>query len=145
MVRPSRVGEKRQTPLMIFVDTTAFYALLDDQDESHDAAAALWAALAQRRESLHTTNYVVVETTSLLQARLGVKPARVFHDDLLAVIQVHMVDSSLHEAAVDLLFSESRRHLSLIDCSSFVFMRRSGIRRAFSFDRDFKHFGFELL
>jgi predicted nucleic acid-binding protein len=35
--------------------------------------------------------------------------------------------------------------LSLIDCSSFVFMRRSGIRRAFSFDRDFKHSGFELL
>lgn len=144
MVRPSRIGQKRQSPL-IFVDTTAFYALLNDGDASHDAAANVWAALAQRRDSLHTTNYVVVETMSLLQARLGVRPARAFHDELLPVVQMHTVDSFLHEAAVDLFFSESRRHLSLIDCSSFVFMRRSGIRRAFSFDRDFKHSGFELL
>ncbi|HET9095542.1 MAG TPA: PIN domain-containing protein [Candidatus Baltobacteraceae bacterium] len=137
--------KERQAPLMIFVDTTAFYALLDDRDESHDAAANVWAALAGRRDSLHTTNYIVVETTTLLQARLGVRAVRAFHDELLPVVQTHIVDSSLHEAGVDLLFSESRRHLSLIDCSSFVFMRRSGIRRAFSFDRDFKHSGFELL
>lgn len=38
-----------------------------------------------------------------------------------------------------------RRDLSLVDCSSFVTMRRLGIKKAFALDEHFREQGFELL
>ena len=54
-----------------FVDTSALYAVLDADDERHTAAGAQWDRLLAGREALHTTNYVLVETTALLQSRIG--------------------------------------------------------------------------
>lgn len=41
------------------------------------------------------------------------------------------------------LLAAGRLRLSLIDCASFVLMRRHGIQRAFTFDRHFTEQGFE--
>ena len=78
-----------------------------------------------------------------MQARFGVSAVRRLHEELLPPIAVHFIDRALHDAAINLLFSEPRRHLSFVDCSSFAFMRHAGIRRAFAFDDDFKRMGFE--
>lgn len=130
---------------MIFVDTSALYALLNQADDAHGAAVRTWKTLTAERAALHTTNYVVSETTGLVQARAGMGPVRRFYDDIVPIVHMHFVDEPLHEAAVELLLAENRRYLSLVDCSSFVFMRRAGIRRAFAFDDDFKRSGFEVL
>jgi predicted nucleic acid-binding protein len=37
-----------------------------------------------------------------------------------------------------------RRTLSLVDCVSFEVMRRTGIRKAFAFDRHFQDYGYEI-
>lgn len=136
------LGEKRQAEV-IFVDTSALYALLDKRDPSHRKAADKWKTL-QTHDDFVTTNYVVLEAVSLLQSRLGTDAVKTLHD-LLLVVKVHFLDRAVHDAAIELLFAESRRHLSLVDCSSFVFMRRAGIHRALAIDDDFKRAGFELL
>jgi predicted nucleic acid-binding protein len=41
----------------IFVDTSAFYALLDRADKYHDAARGVWPALLKDDIVLVTTNY----------------------------------------------------------------------------------------
>lgn len=130
---------------MIFVDTSALYALLDADEARHTLASSKWTDVVEQRPPLLTTNYIVLETTSIVQSRLGLDATRRLHNDLLPPLTVHFVDAALHDAAVDLLLAENQRRISLVDCASFLFMRRNSIKRAFAFDRDFERFGFEVL
>ena len=50
-----------------------------------------------------------------------------------------------HRGAVQALLAADRRGLSLVDCSSFLVMRRLGLKVAFAFDEDFGHQGFETV
>ena len=61
--------------MSVFVDTSALYAVLDADDGKHSPACAEWQRLLLN-SSLVTTNYVLVETTALLQHRLGVEAVR---------------------------------------------------------------------
>lgn len=128
---------------MTFVDTSALYALLDRGDASHSEAARVWRLLLERDESLVTTNYVVVECAALVQRRLGMEAVRALVDDVLPVIRVVWVDSQLHDAACTAMLAAGKPHVSLVDWTSFEFMRRQGARRAFAFDDDFWALGFE--
>jgi predicted nucleic acid-binding protein len=65
-------------PVSVFIDTSAFFALLDADDENHGASASAWRAMMASEEHLVTTNYVLVETFALLQSRLGLRAVREF-------------------------------------------------------------------
>jgi len=91
---------------------------------------------------LFTSNYVVVETTAVVQHRLGVEAVRAFTGDLLPLVEVEFVDAGVHAAATAALLAAGRRHLSLVDCSSFELMRRAGADPVFGFDRHFSEQGF---
>ena len=125
---------------MIFVDTSAIYALLDRDDRDHLKASEQWAKMLKSGMPLFTTNYVVVEVCALSQSRLGLHAVRTLQDDLLPAIEVQWLDKSSHDSAMTALLAARRRKLSLVDCSSFLAMRQAGARTAFAFD---KHFGEE--
>lgn len=61
---------------------------------------------------------------------------------IMPLIAVKFVDEALHQAAVNFLIAQGNRHLSFVDCSSFLFMRRAAIAEAFTVDEDFTKFGF---
>jgi predicted nucleic acid-binding protein len=128
--------------LTVFVDTSAFLAVLDQDDESHAAADAAWRKLLASDEHLATTNYVLVETLALAQSRLGVSAVRALQEDVVPALQVIWVEPELHGAAVAALLTAGRRRLSLVDCVSFEAMRRGAIARALTFDRHFAEQGF---
>jgi predicted nucleic acid-binding protein len=128
----------------VFVDTSAFLALLDADDRAHAPARKAWEGLLDPDVRLHTTNYVLVETLALIQRKLGMGAARVFEEDVIPVISVVWVDEAAHKAAMSALLAASRRKLSLVDCVSFETMRKLGLRTVFSFDRHFGEQGFEL-
>lgn len=128
-----------------FVDTSALYALLDAAQETHSAASGAWHGLLDGAEPLLTTSYVLVETSALVQRRLGMPAVRALHEELLPVIDVHWMDAADHAAAVEVFLAAGRRGLSLVDCASFRVMRRLRIRRAFAFDEDFPDQGFEIV
>jgi predicted nucleic acid-binding protein len=60
----------------VFVDTSALYALLVRTDEDHAEAAKAFRGLLEAGRSLVSTNYVLVETTALLQHRIGLAAVR---------------------------------------------------------------------
>lgn len=126
-----------------FVDTSAIYAILDADDEFHDRARRSWAELLSNGATLLTTSYVLVETFALVQARLGMDAVRGLSDHLLPAIRTIEVTLDDHDGAVQALLAASRRDLSLVDCTSFLVMRRLGVRSAFTFDADFGAQGFE--
>jgi predicted nucleic acid-binding protein len=127
-----------------FVDTSAWYAVLDARDANHASAAATLGALAHARERLVTSNYVVVETLALIQRRLGMPIARRFASELLPAADVEWIQPSLHDIALA-AFLESGRELSFVDQVSFALMRERAIATAFAFDDDFVDRGFQLV
>lgn len=130
---------------MIFVDTTAFYALLDGDDSEHSRAWKLWEGDPPGEGGLATTNYIVLESMALLQSRLGMPAVRIFHDAILPLVRIEWIDEVIHAQAVSAFIAADRRGLSLVDLSSFETMRRLGIRSAFTFDRHFRQHGFEIV
>jgi len=132
---------------VIFVDTSALFAVLDRDDWAHEPARDAWTRMLSSDEGplLVTSNYVLVETFALTQARLGMEAARLFHDSVLPVLRVHWITREEHESATQALLITGRRRLSLVDCSSFHLMRRLGIDRVFAFDRHFAEQGFEAV
>lgn len=131
--------------MRIFIDTSAFYALLDRDDIHHPRAKKTWTELLKAVHTLVTSNYVLVETSALLQNRLGIEAIRAFHDDILPLINIEFVASGTHQSGVAVLLSASRRDLSLVDCVSFEVMRTSGINTVFAFDKHFKEQGFTIV
>lgn len=129
----------------VFIDTSAFYAVLDADDGAHAQARAGWRGLIRAGNPLVTSNYVCVETGALVQARLGMDAVRVLFDDMLPMVAVVMVDGTLHTTAVASLLGANRRNLSLVDCTSFALMRQRGTVRVFAFDRHFAEQGFQLV
>lgn len=131
--------------MSVFVDTAAFYALLDSDDDNHDRARKAWEGLLGSDERLVTTNYVIVECLALVQHRLGLKALRAMSDDVLPLAEVHWIEEDLHLAGAGALLAAGRKKLSLVDCVSFEAMRRRRIRKVFTFDRHFREQGFDAI
>ena len=129
----------------VFVDTSAFYALMDRSDSNYNQAAGLWASLLEKDLYLCTGNYVIVETLALLQNRLGFEAANLWHGDVLGLAEILWVDRSMHNLAYELWLSLGRMKLSFVDCVSFVAMRHYKVRKVFGFDRHFVEQGFEIV
>jgi predicted nucleic acid-binding protein len=129
----------------VFIDTSAFFAILDADDHNHAAAGRIWKRLLEQSAELVCSNYILIECFALLQRRVGLEAARVFQADVVGVLQVRWVDEALHAAGVAALLTAGRRQLSLVDCVSFELMRRLGLTTAFAFDQDFADQGFTCL
>jgi predicted nucleic acid-binding protein len=131
--------------VITFVDTSALLAVLDADDDNHEAADRAWRELLAGDQELMTSSYVIVETFALVQARLGMAAVASLARDLMPVLDVQWIDAPVHEAAVALLLTAGRRRLSLVDCASFAVMRLLAVERAFAFDRHFREQGFTLM
>jgi predicted nucleic acid-binding protein len=128
--------------MSLFVDTSAFYALLDADDANHGKSASAWREIMASDQGLLTTNYVLVETFALIQGRLGLEAVRDFQQDIVPVLDVEFITPEMHRLGMAALLAASRRGLSLVDCVSFEVMRELGIRSTFTFDGHFREYGF---
>jgi len=129
----------------IFVDTSAFYALIDRSDRYHHRASALWQVLLDDNAAFITSNYVVWETMGLLQNRICFDAASIWYRDILGITDVFWVDADVHQKAYELWLNLGRKNLSLVDCVSFVTMHRHEIEKVFCFKHFFGTQGFEVL
>ncbi|MBI5380176.1 MAG: VapC toxin family PIN domain ribonuclease [Nitrospirae bacterium] len=102
--------------MRVYVDTSAFYSVLDADDRHHSDARRTW-----------------------------MDAVRVFHDDVTPVVQMVWVDEPLHRAASSALLTAGQRRLRLVDCLSFVVMRQAGIETVFAMDAHFIEQGFPVL
>lgn len=128
---------------MILLDTSAIYALADRADPNHKDARRLFRQALEASEDLLVHSYILIESAALIQNRLGLDQALRFLQESER-FSVHWVTPVDHREGVDLLRKRGRRKLSLVDCVSFVVMRRLGVKRALAFDPDFEREGFRL-
>ena len=130
---------------MIFVDTGAWYALMDGADPNHRAAAAFWRELMRGAHGrLVTSDYVVAETYNLLCHRSGANAVERLAGLLEQSCSVELLWVSPEDCArgLRLLLSRRDQPWSFTDCTSFVLMEALEVRDAFTFDQHFSQAGF---
>ena len=131
--------------MTVFVDTSAFFAFIDRADENHTTARETWFRLLREEHVLLTTNYVLLESCALLQSRLGVPALRVFHEDVVPLLQVDWVSEDRHRSGVEAVLAAARKRLSVVDCIAFQTMRAHGAQSVFCFDRHYAEQGFTVI
>lgn len=131
--------------MMVFLDTSAFLAVLNANDQFHLSARLTWQEILASDTALFTSNYILLETIAVLQSRFGVESVRLFESDVLPVVETAWVDETLHQRGLSALLAANRRQLSLVDCTSFELMRQMNIRHVFTFDPHFVEQGFSVI
>ena len=132
--------------MRVFVDTSALYAALVRTDSAHEPARTKLADLCvDTSVTLATTSFVVLETFSLLQARFGAEAALRFDREFCPHLEVAFVDRELYQRGVRRVALRRSRKVSLVDCTSFVFMEEQGIEAALALDKHFEQEGFRLV
>jgi predicted nucleic acid-binding protein len=129
----------------IFIDTAAFLAVLNANDQFHRSARQIWDEILSSDSPLFSSNYVILETTALLQHRFGIDALRLFESDILPVIEIAWVDEAIHKQGMSALLAANRRSLSLVDCTSFEIMHQIGLDEVFTFDPHFREQGFKVI
>lgn len=128
----------------VFADTSGLFALLTRNDAMHARAKENFHHFAKMRAQLTTSSFVLVETTALLQRRIGFEPVHDFHAKILPLLDIVWIDHQWYWKGVQRLYSHRNRSLSLVDCLSFEIMETRNITLAFTFDKHFSENGFEI-
>jgi len=134
----------------IFVDTWAWVALANESDNWHEIAESLNRKLILAGYIYITTNFVLDECYTLIQARLHKQAAIDFGEEIrlsikAGIVEMVHVSEKIEEQAWSLFRSHRDKNYSFTDCTSFVVMQRSGINEAFTGDIHFSQFGFVRL
>lgn len=130
----------------VFVDTSAYFALLDPADEHHAEAVAIIGQLTRHRYRHSTTNVLLIEAHALLLSELGIARAGQFIREMRAGNTVFVrVRASDEERAEHILLRYTDKHFCFADAISFAVMERLDIQVAFTFDRHFEHSGLTIV
>jgi predicted nucleic acid-binding protein len=130
----------------VFIDTSAYFALVNAGDAHHDESETIFRRLASDRDELYTSNFVIAETHGLLINRIGRQPAAAFlHEVDASTTHRVRVTSADERRAREILAQFADKDFSLVDATSFAVMQRLHIARALSFDEHFMQFGFTVL
>ena len=133
---------------MIFVDTSAWYAVEVEDDVNHERACKFLSLIASGKYGVSiTTDYVLDETLTLLRSRRGLTSASIFIDKIKrsSSARVFWIDESLFEKALTIFQKSNHKSWSFTDCTSFALMRELSVSEAFTFDSHFREAAFQGL
>lgn len=127
----------------IFADAFYFIAILNPQDQYHQAATEY---TKQLNRPLLTTHWVLVELADALHSpvvrqRTEQFIRRIHADPSITIIS----DLQWFERGLDLYRDRHDKSWPLTDCISFSIMRERGVREALTGDRHFEQAGFVAL
>ncbi len=128
----------------VFVDTSAFLAIKNRRDALHKEALALKQRILDTGKSLVTSDYVLDESYTIIRLRAGHRLAVEFGEELRTsdLIRIEYLTPEVIEDAWSLFKRFADKEFSFTDCTSFVLMRRLGLRETLAFDGHFTQAGF---
>jgi hypothetical protein len=129
----------------VFIDTGGRIAILNKDDQFHGLAAAWWRQFAAARRLLVSTDWMLSETGNGLartQARSQL-PGAVTAFENSAHGKLIRIDANVFHDALELYGRTMDKTWGLVDCASFIAMRREQISDALTADRHFEQAGFK--
>ena len=131
----------------VFVDSGAFIALANEADQCHAAAKNCLQELSALKPQLFTSNFVLDETYTRIRRKAGLQSALAFGERVQSnrELKIVTVDARTEKWAWEVFKKYTDQPFSYTDCTSFALMQIKGISEAFTFDKDFRIFGFRVL
>ena len=130
----------------LFVDTSAWYAIFDEDDAAHERAWEVFDAIRDERlayRPLYTTSHVVGELATLLLARADhgtATRALAQVRDSGNVYIIHSDPVSMRDA-IDEFARYDDQLISLVDHLTVVLANERDADHVFTFDTDFRTLG----
>lgn len=131
----------------ILIDTSALYALKNESDHFHLQSLEIYKNIMNSGEYiLVITNFILCEFLNLANMR----NKHSFAVDCLEFIEKSTIMEKEHislemeKEATKIFKREMGAKYSFTDCTSFAFMKANKLKKAFTFDKHFKEFGFEF-
>ena len=128
--------------MKIFIDTGAFIALTDADDENHKAAKTFYKNATEKGARFITTNFVVCETMNYLRARVSHRVSVIFRENLKksSIIQIINITPLIEDEALNIFKQYADKDFSFTDCTSFSVMKSLKLNQAFAFDKHFEQY-----
>ena len=131
----------------VFVDTSAWIALINLRDKYHLVAKKFYGDVLAQKRRLLISNLIVSETYTNLLRLLGHHKAVLFLNTIeqAPAIQCICSDPKLEVQARDILRRYDDQDFSYTDAVSFALMQQQNLTDAFTFDHHFSVVGFTRL
>ncbi len=129
----------------VLLDTSGLFALFNEDDSYHKQSLKINDSLIRRKVTLILPNFLLAESHTIINKRLGPRHAREFLNAALLDFHIERVTIDDEWAAHAMLQTISRqRDLSYFDAVAIALAERLGIEEVFSFDRHFSLMGLKL-
>lgn len=130
-----------------FFDTSAFIAQSQVDDKYHKQALKIAEKLEKEGAIGCTTDFVLSETLTFLRYNIGHRSALEFHQAIKTgsnLIVVYTIQEDFKQG-MKIFEQYQDKDFSVVDCISFVIMRKRNITHAFTFNKQFEQAGFEII
>lgn len=132
--------------MKVFVDTSAWLAINDRNDQYHNKAVIKSLEIKKQKIELISSEYIFDESLTLIRYRISHRAAVTFGNSLLNSSIVKIIDIINEDRlkAWEIFKKYEDKELSFTDCISFVLMKKLRIEKVFTFDEHFKQIGFDI-
>lgn len=133
--------------MKLFIDTSAHIALINIKDQNYKRAKDFYFENLSSGLRLISTNFVICETLNFLRSRVSLQTAIKFRSNAYSsnILEIVYITKDTEEKAFTILKKYVDKDFSFTDCTSFAVMKHLHMKKAFTFDRHFQQFGFEIL
>ena len=136
--------------MRLFIDTTAFIALEDEDDKEHKTALDYREKIRRGEtpfRALYTSNHILDEVFTLLRLKLSHRAAVAFGENIKRskILRTLRVTPEIENKAWKIFKKYSDKDFSFTDCTSFALMEQEAISTTFTFDKHFQQYGFQTV
>jgi len=129
----------------IFIDTSAFFAIMVESDKNHKIALEIFNKVSLNYSPC-TGEPVLSETFTLLKRKFGIYAAVEFGNIILLSthLNIFYIEGDLFSRSWEIFTKYKDQDFSFVDCLSFAILKKENISKVFSFDKHFNYMGYNV-
>lgn len=129
----------------VFVDTSAWFSLLNEKDKQHEKIKNIYQALLENNNTLILSNQILGETFTLIRYKIKNNNLPFKFIDLISksimIKKIH-IEEKTEKRAIKILENYKDQKFSYVDATSFAVMNSLELKYALSLDSHFAAAGF---
>ncbi len=128
----------------VFIDTSLFVSLFEEDDDRHDEAMRLFQDAMAQKIRVVISDYIFDECITTVNSRAHHDIAVKAGNYMLSsnVIELIWLDQELKLKAWEYFTAHADKGYSFTDCTSFVLMKEIKLTQYMAFDKHFEQAGF---